>query len=195
MPDYRSQRRDRRLQRVTGVFEHSDSRISGFHPESTPRPHVTIGIEIAEAFGAFPFLVDSGADSTMLAPAAAYELLGPAYLDLDFVHDPHASVSVGIGGYARDIACPATYHIVTDDDTLIDFYAPIELAEPIPPYPSHEGNWIAPNLLGRDVLRFFEVHLDYYPQPELHLWYDSVAAAEEIERLHRWFRFLEEYEE
>lgn len=137
------------------------------------------------------FLIDTGADSTMLGPASAYKLLGDEYLNIDFENDLRRSISMGIGGYALSVARPAQFHLLADDGTMITFQAPIMLAQPISARGASDGNWDVPNLLGRDILRFFELHLDYFPRPELHLWFDPIAAEVELGRLRRWYQYLE----
>ena len=122
-------------------------------------------------------LIDTGADSTLLEPMDAFELLGGAYFDIDFDRDPSRTISVGIGGYARSVTRLVILSTMSDDGRYIGIVVPIHIAEPIPRTPSETdpGNWHAPSLLGRDVLRYFELHLDYFPQPAVRLWFDEHA--------------------
>ncbi len=41
--------------------------------------------------------------------------------------------------------------------------AAIGVAEPIPAVPGWHGNWVAPSVLGRDVLQRFDLRLGFHP--------------------------------
>ena len=191
-------RRDTHLKRITGVFEPIPENFVGFHPERTDRPEFMLGIEIGSKLEFVTLLVDTGADSTTLSPRHAYELLGEDYARIDFRNDSRLLRSVGVGGYAYSVARPARYYLKADDGSWLDFYAPIMIAEPIfskdRSNPSRYDNWDAPSLLGRDILRFFELHLDYHPSPHMELWYDEEATHSELRRLRRWYDYLDSYE-
>ncbi len=184
--------RDEHLKCVTGVFQEVDSVVNGFRPERTHRPHIVVQVRLGNRVADVPFLVDTGADSTLLSPTAAWTLLESDYLQIDFQEDQLAAVSAGIGGYARSVHRPALITLVADDGTSLAFRAPIGIAEPIG-QPGEAGNWGAPSLLGRDWLRFFELHLDYHPGPRVELWYDQRAAEEELKRMERWIQMLEDH--
>lgn len=190
-------RRDPHLRRVTGWFEAVPEEFDGYRPERTDRPELMLGISIGDRFDIIDFLVDTGADSTVLAPKHAHQILGAQFSAIDFRRDRHRLTFVGIGGRERSVVRPATYSLKADDGRWLEFYAPICIAEPILDRERPDGqsfeNWNAPSLLGRDILRFFELHLDYHPQSLLELWYDEAAARDEVERLNRWFDYLNDH--
>lgn len=167
---------------VTGLFE--SVRPSGEHePLRTPRPfvpfHVRMTTPLAErdTKQEILFLVDTGADSTLIEPTDAYRLFGEELFSIDFGRSYDTRVSVGVGGHARSVIEYAHLSTISDDGEYVGVILPILISEPVPRRPAESGfsNWDAPSLLGRDVLSFFEVHLDYYPRPVIALKYDYEA--------------------
>lgn len=167
---------------VTGIFQDM-SPAEPNEPAHTPRPFVpfeinmSLGRDDQRATTEALFLVDTGADATLLAPVDAYELLGNALFEIDFDDEAKVFWSVGIGGYARSVIRSAILSTVSDDGEFIGVFAPICIAEPVPrlPTPEHPGNWSTPSLLGRDILRYFEIRLDYFPEPAIALRFNKAA--------------------
>lgn len=167
---------------VTGIFQDM-SPSEPNEPAHTPRPFVPFEVNMSldrddqRATTEALFLVDTGADATLLAPVDAYELLGDALFEIDFDDEAEVRWLAGIGGYARSVTRSAILSTVSDDGEFIGMFAPIRIAEPVPRIPTqeHPGNWGTPSLLGRDILRYFEIHLDYFPDPVIALRFDKAA--------------------
>lgn len=167
---------------VTGLFE-SVGPSREHEPIRTPRPFVPFNVRVRtpvtkrDVDQEILFLVDTGADSTLIEPADAYRLFGDELFSIDFDRRYDTRVSVGIGGHARSVIEYAQLSTISDDGDYVGVVLPICISEPVPRYPAKSGfsNWDAPSLLGRDVLSFFEVHLDYYPRPVVALKYDYEA--------------------
>ena len=167
---------------VTGIFQDT-SPAEPNEPAHTSRPFVpfevnmSLGRDDQRATTEALFLVDTGADATLLAPVDAYELLGAALFEIDFDDEAEVRWLAGISGYARSITRSAILSTVSDDGEFIGLFAPICIAEPVPRVPTQEnpGNWGTHSLLGRDILRYFEIHLDYFPDPVITLRFDKAA--------------------
>ena len=165
---------------LRGIFQ-PVRRGSAFDTALTDRPFVELNVSYRSAQSErdhnILFLVDTGADGTVLEPTDAYALLGDEFFGIDFDRDPYMRYSVGIGGYARRVVRVAVLSAIAIEGDYIGMVQNISIAEPTPRVPTREesGNWSAPSLLGRDVLRYFEIHLDYYPSNRLELWFDRNA--------------------
>ena len=110
------------------------------------------------------FLIDTGADQTLLSPNDAFVLLGWPYVRLDFAASASRQDFAGVGrGAISAMRHFASLALTATDRSEITFNLPIAVAEPIPPYPGEHGNWLMPSLLGRDILQHFDLHLSYHP--------------------------------
>ena len=111
-----------------------------------------------------PFLIDTGCDYSTLNPQDAHRLFGDAYLDMDFSPGPASIEMHGIGDTpAHGIRTHADLAFRADGDSDIRLAIPIVIAQPAPPTPGRHGNWLIPSLLGRDILKRFDLALSYNP--------------------------------
>lgn len=128
--------------------------ITGFFDSDTghPRPSVELDVRTFEP-GAGPlrvaFLIDTGADYTILSPNDAINLR--VELGLDLLSLPAGATIGGIGGEIATRRLQATIPIGD-----YDWQGEILLAEPPP------GRFIEmPSILGWDVMRYLTLFMDY----------------------------------
>lgn len=130
--------------------------LRGYFNEQTGRPQIDSHIEIYELHigGPISFLIDTGADRTVLMPSDALRM----GLDYSLLAQEHQSTSAmrGIGGAARFFSRKAVIIIDNSDDIFID-QINIEILQP-ENLQDTEG---IPSLLGRDVLKNWR--MDYWP--------------------------------
>ena len=105
------------------------------------------------------FLIDTGADATVLHPTDAYRLLRGDLRTIDFDHALRRVPGLGVGGAVDRIVRDATLTLRSEDRRLHPIEMPILVARPIPSEPGDHGNWRLPSLLGRDFLRQFRLEL------------------------------------
>ena len=105
------------------------------------------------------FLIDTGADATVLHPTDAYAILGDGLHRIDFNHDPRRAPGLGVGGAVARVVRDATLTLQSEDRRLHPIDMPILIARPTPAEPGEHGNWRLPSLLGRDFLRHFRLEL------------------------------------
>ena len=105
------------------------------------------------------FLIDTGADATVLHPTDAYAILGDGLHRIDFNHDPRRIPGLGVGDAVDRVVRDATLALQGEDRRLHPIDMPILIARPIPAEPGDHGNWRLPSLLGRDFLRHFRLEL------------------------------------
>ena len=105
------------------------------------------------------FLIDTGADATVLHPRDAYRLLGDELHRIDFGRDPYHIAGLGVGGGAERVVRDATLTLRSVDGETYPMEMPILIARPTPAEPGDHGNWRLPSLLGRDFLRHFRFEL------------------------------------
>ena len=109
-----------------------------------------------------PFMLDTGADVTILQPRNAFLILRDDLFEIDF-SDEATSVNVGgVGvGSTRCVVTMTRYSFPTNQGRHFAIDAPILIAEPVPFRESREGNWSRPSTLGRDILHRVGFRLDY----------------------------------
>ena len=95
------------------------------------------------------FLVDAGADQTVLMPADA------AKIGLSLANLTNASLSLGVGGYARDFVEPANVTFLGTSGNLYIYQIDIRISEAAPAIMG------VPSLLGRNILDRW--HISYAP--------------------------------
>ena len=122
-------------------------------------PLIRIDLTLEGHSGSVWFLIDSGADATVLHPRDALRVLAEDLDAIDFDTDPRRMAGIGVGGGAQRVARDATYTLRSVDDEVYDLEMPILIARPAPAEPGDHGNWRLPSLLGRDFLRHFRFEL------------------------------------
>ena len=106
------------------------------------------------------FMIDTGADLTLVAPRRTKSLFGADY-DYDSVPSSRRLPMAGIGpGTVDTIIQPVGLLMSDDDGARIRFPQTMLFAVP---RPGAAGRWRVPSVLGRDVLRRFELRLSYDP--------------------------------
>ena len=114
------------------------------------------------------FLIDTGADFTILSAGDAEDLLVDDYQAIDFEHDPFRVVVGGIGGLMRCVAREADLAFRTEGGDAIDIRAPILVAERVY-LPDGRRQAAPPSLLGRDILGRGALTLAWRSPAELEL--------------------------
>ena len=122
-------------------------------------PRMLVRLSLGGRSGDMWFLIDTGADATVLHPADAQRFLGDDLQRIDFARDPYRAAGLGVGGGADRVARDATLTLRSVDDESYTVEMPILIARPTPAEPGDHGNWRLPSLLGRDFLLHFRFEL------------------------------------
>ena len=122
-------------------------------------PLIQIAVALEDRSDDIWFLIDTGADATVLHPADAQSLLGDGLRRIDFGSDPYRAAGLGVGGGVERVVRDATLMLRSVDDEVYAVEMPILIARPAPAEPGDHGNWRLPSLLGRDFLRHFRFEL------------------------------------
>lgn len=119
-------------------------------PAERLRPFVIAHLTLLDLrlSGTVHFLVDTGADSTLLAPRDAFAL------GVDLSRLPHDAASTGVGGRTPTVSTAA--RITLDTHT---FTIPLRILAPTSRRQRHQLSTI-PSLLGRDLLGHFALFVD-----------------------------------
>ena len=121
-------------------------------------------INLVVAFGQrheqVPFVIDTGADLTIMAPRRTRALFGTEF-DYNSVPPSRQLPIAGIGPGTVDTIIQPVGLLMTDDDAGGYRFSQTMLFAV--PRPGVAGRWRVPSVLGRDVLSRFELHLSYDP--------------------------------
>ena len=106
------------------------------------------------------FLIDTGADMTILAPQDAKTALGNDVYDaIDFEGSPDRIELIGVGSGGAAVSVPIPLLFLRDDGTELVLRPSLAVAQELR---EADGSLVveqAPSLLGRDFLNHFEVLL------------------------------------
>lgn len=124
--------------------------LQGRYGDTTGRPYVEGRLSLPRlgVVGQVSFIVDTGADKTVLMPLDGRRL-GVDYRRLD-----DTTVTVGIGGYSTNYVEDAILGFVEPDVCINVYNLPIHISTPTVEIES------IPSLLGRDVLDRWSITLD-----------------------------------
>ena len=127
----------------------------GFYDD---RGRPVVGVRIAlpglGLAGYIDFILDTGAESTVIGPVDAVNRLGLARERLAPDKWDATDDAFGLGdGTVRLALLDAQYHFPVVSGS------PVALARPVRLFTLTSGTQARPSLLGMDVLRFFDVHL------------------------------------
>ena len=122
-------------------------------------PLIQIVVAVEGSSSEVSFLIDTGADATVLHPRDARRILARGLYTIDFAADSRRVVGLGVGGGAERVARDATLTLRSVVGELYAVEMPILIARPTPAEPGDHGNWRLPSLLGRDFLRHFRFEL------------------------------------
>ena len=115
------------------------------------RPYIEVEVTFLDASNRtlkFAFVVDTGADHTLLSPRDALRLRNQ--LGIDIREMPRGNPIGGVGGYAETRLVRATLVIGSYETTM-----PLHVVD-IPPGPSD-----MPSLIGRDIIYDFALFMEH----------------------------------
>ena len=118
-------------------------------------PLIQIEVALEGRSADVSFLIDTGADATVLHPTDARSLLRGGLHRISFEGDSRRVVGLGVGGAADRVVRDVTLTLRSVDGEPYAVEMPILIARPTPAEPGDHGNWRLPSLLGRDFLRHF----------------------------------------
>ena len=144
--------------RFPGYFHNIQART---HPDLAlvPRPHTTVLVSFGRGRLRVPFLVDTGADFTILQPDDARQLLR---LSQQAAPVPSGSGSLTISGIGSSMERTTIRRVglrFMDDSGEAYWFAQSILFADDP----SSRSWNVSSVLGRDVLRRFDLNLSYDP--------------------------------
>ena len=120
---------------------------------------IEILVSIEGMQGTVRFLIDTGADVSILGPDDSLAVLGSAAFAIDFAGDPRSLRLMGIGGGAHHVVRDAVLMLYSTEGERHSLAMPILIAEPAPPRLAEPGPPQPPSVLGRDFLRRFHLEL------------------------------------
>lgn len=106
-----------------------------------------------------PFMIDTGADVSVLSPADSLRVLRDGAFAIDFAGDPRSLRVMGIGGGAHHVVRDAVLTLYSTEGERHSLAMPILFAEPASPRLAEPGPPQPPSVLGRDFLRRFHLEL------------------------------------
>ena len=134
---------------------------AGIHPRLAvaPRPHINVEVSFGRAKGNLPFLIDTGADFTIIQPEHSRRLVRVSGQQ-PWVSEASDVVPIaGIGSTVEQTSVQTVGLLLVDDEgEKLWFSQSILFADPISSPP-----WKISSVLGRDVLSRFDLNLSYDP--------------------------------
>ena len=131
---------------------------------STPAPRITLTVLFGAQAKRVPFMIDSGADFTILQyhdMASMFRLEGRG---ISFEHGPDMISVSGIGhASARCRIQQLGLRLRDSARTPLTITQAVAIAEPPPTSSTQGAQWKLPSLLGRDLLSKFDFNLSYDP--------------------------------
>ena len=137
--------------RVPVRVEPPQRRYQPLQMESSGRAFAGALVSVGSREWFIRFLIDTGADFTMLGAGDAEDLLVDEYFAIDFERDPFRVAVGGIGGIMRCVVREADLSFRTEEGGEIDIHTPILVAERAR-LPGGPQQAVTRSLLGRDVL-------------------------------------------
>lgn len=111
-----------------------------------------------------PFMIDTGADYTVLQWEAGRTLLGAWYRDPSNLPRGSLVTVTGVGDATlRCLVQRAGLRFMDADRNPFRIAHSLLIAEPPPRSVQRRAHWEMPSLLGRDILQHFELSLFYDP--------------------------------
>lgn len=141
------------------VYTDADLRLA-----STRHPLIRIIILIGRERFTRHFLIDTGADFTIVQPELASSLLKATGQDSGAEVERNLITMNGVG--PTPLRCqiqPAGLSMVDDAGEEFVFSSPVLIPQPDARQGSGRRSGVVPSLLGRDVLQRFELSLSYDP--------------------------------
>ena len=125
----------------------------------TARPRIDVIVTFGGNRLQLPFLIDTGADLTLIQPDHARQLLSGVDQDRQTSTPSDQFTISGIGSSAEQTTVRRVGLHFTDDVGRGYWFAQTILFA----NPASERSWVVPSLLGRDVLSRFDLNLSYDP--------------------------------
>ena len=122
-----------------------------------PMPRIWVAVSlpgISEDWTPVEFLIDTGATSTILNPADAFNMRISRERLGDLTRWPQHQTAAGVGGSVINYVHPARYLFLREDDTAFSSSQNILIAR------LTADNENLPSLLGWDILRHFRLCTD-----------------------------------
>ena len=137
----------------------SDQQVFPYSVVSGGAAYINVVVSTERRAERMRFLIDTGADATVLSPLDSWFVMGDRLLSVDFARDPRSVRSRGVGGGAQAIIRDATLTLRSTDGDLYPVDMPVLIAEPDPAIRTAPSASLLPSLLGRDFLRRFHLNL------------------------------------
>ena len=150
------------MRRFPGVFLNFDSKSIPI-PQERYAPSIEIRVRWNDREVLADFLVDTGAESSVLYPTHAEQLFGMALEELDFRTPAVERVTSIDGLVSLAVRVPVTMTLFDEFDVPLSFDTTMLVVRPNPlnldDPDADRGNWDTPSLLGRDLLLSFDLHV------------------------------------
>ena len=149
------------MRKFHGAFLNFDISSVSISPERYA-PSIEVNIQWEDREKSFDFLIDTGAEVTLLFPGQAQALFGSAFSDFEFDRSGARELVAGIDGVMSAVVpVPVNLNFHDEVDAPEPFHINILVVQPNPPNLDDPdlglGNWDNPSLLGRDLLLHFDL--------------------------------------